>query len=142
MRGAESQREHLTNVPENNASVGSLLASLGDDVGQLISTEANLAKAEIALSLDRAKTGVMHLAIGGVVFLSGFTLLLFGLAQALAAFSPLPFWGASLAVGGAISAIGTLLLFISKSNLSTDALELDRSEESLRKTQRLVEENF
>ncbi len=123
-------------------NVGSLLSQLGQDVGSLVSTEVNLAKAEIGESLDDAKKGVLSLVTAAIVLFAGLMILLNGLARALATVADMQTWVSFLIVGGIVSIVGGVLLANGKSKLSADNLSLNRTEKSLRKDQHVATEQL
>lgn len=132
----------VNHEPDDPRNVGSLLSQLGHDVGSLVTTEVNLAKAEISESLDDAKKGVISLVTAAVVLFSGILILLNGLARTLAAVADLQAWISFLIVGGVVSVIGGVLLANGKSKLSADKLSLNRTEASLRKDQQVAKEQL
>ena len=123
-------------------NVGSLLTQLGHDVGSLVSTEVNLAKAEISESLDDAKKGVISLVSAGLVLFAGLLILLNGLARTLASVADMEAWVSFLIVGGIVCIIGGILLANSKSRLSADNLDLKRTRKSLNKDQQVAKEQL
>ena len=128
--------------PDDIRNVGSLLLQLGHDVGSLVTTEVNLAKAEIGESLDDAMRGVISLVTASVILFAGLIILLNGLTRTLAAVADMQAWVSFLIVGGVVSIIGGVLLANGKSRLSADNLSLNRTEASLRKDQKVATEQL
>ena len=130
------------NEPDDSRNVGSLLSQLAHDVGGLVTTEVNLAKAELSESMDDAKNGVVSLITAAVILFAGLLVLLNGLARTLAAFTDIQAWAGFLIVGGIVSIIGAVLLANGKSKLSADNLALNRTSQSLRKDQQVAKEQM
>lgn len=130
------------NETDDSRNVGSLLSQLAQDVGGLVSTEVNLAKAEISESVDDAKKGVISLAMAAVVLFAGVLVLLNGVARTLSAFTDMQAWASFLIVGGIVSIIGAIMLANGKSKLSADNLALNRTSQSLRKDQQVAKEQM
>lgn len=126
----------------DDASVGNLLSRLGDDVGQLVTTEVNLAKVELRDSVNDAKTGMASFGLGAVVLFVGLLVLLLGVALLLASLTGLSPYAGYLIVGALVTAVGAILLLSAKSKLSADNLGMNRTASSLQKDQRVVKENL
>lgn len=130
------------NEADDSRNVGSLLSQLVHDVGGLVTTEVNLAKAEISESVDDAKKGVISLLTAAVVLFAGMLILLNGVARTLAALTDLQAWVSFLIVGAIVTVIGMVLLAGGKSKLSADNLALKRTSQSLRKDQQVAKEQM
>ena len=124
------------NGPEAESLAG-LIGRLLEDVTTLFRQEVALARAEIARSLSKAKTGVASVAAGGAVLFTALLVLLsaavLGLATVMAA------WLAALIVGVVVAAIGYGMLQAGKKKLSADELKPVLSPESLRQDKELLQ---
>ena len=89
-------------------SIAELFHQLVDDSRQVIRTEVNLYR-EIALyRANKAKPGLIALAIGGVLFLAALIVLILMLAEGLAVqIGPV---AAGLVVAGAVALLGYILV--------------------------------
>lgn len=65
-------------------TIGELIRSLLQDVGQLVRTEIKLAQSEMGQNVSRAKTPVMLMAVGGLLMFGAFLTLLAALVGWLA----------------------------------------------------------
>jgi hypothetical protein len=105
------ERERAT--PEARAdqvSVAELLSGLVNDARLLVRKEIDLAKREVSLELGKVRQGTVALGVGAGVALIGALLLGHMLVYALNELAGLSLWVSYLIVGGALAAIGALLL--------------------------------
>lgn len=128
-----------TRGAEHDQSATGLLSTLASDVSELMRGEMHLARAEISQSVNDAKTGIASLVVGGVVLLTGLIVLLGAIAMALAAFTALAPWSATLLVGLIVTVIGAIMLKTGTSKLSAENLAPTRTQASLEKDKNLVE---
>jgi len=124
---------------EHDQSATGLLSTLASDVSELMRGEMHLARAEVSQAVNDAKTGAASLVTGGVVLLTGLILLLGAIAMALAEFTALAPWSATLIVGLVVAVIGAILLKTGTSKLSADNLAPTRTQASLEKDKNMVE---
>lgn len=111
-------------------SIGELIRSLLQDMGQLIRTEIKLAQAEMGQNLSRAKTPVMMVAVGLILMLGAFLTLLGALVGWLAD-AVGPGWAAfivAVVVGGA----GIALILSGKNKMSNVGLAPTRTVASVK----------
>lgn len=120
-------------------SVSGLLTKLGSDISDLVGTEMSMARAEIGHSVEDLKTGATSLLLSGVVLLAGAMVLLAAVCLALAQLTQLSAWVATLIVGIVVTVIGVIMLQAGKKKLSTDNLAPTRTQNSLQKDKRMVE---
>ncbi len=120
-------------------SVSGLLTKLGSDISDLVGTEMSMARAEIGHSVEDLKTGATSLLLSGVVLLAGAMVLLAAVCLALAQLTQLSAWVATLIVGIVVTVIGVIMLQAGKKKLSADNLAPSRTQNSLQKDKRLVE---
>jgi hypothetical protein len=92
--------------------------------------EMALATAEVSETLTKLAVGVASVAAGGAVLYAGFLTLLAAAVLALATI--MTAWLAALIVGGGITVIGVVLLYVGKRSLHPDHLKPERSVQSLR----------
>lgn len=126
--------------PQHDQSTTGLLSKLASDVGELMRGEMHLARAEVAESVNDVKKGAASLVSGGVVLLAGSIILLAALSLGIARlFDVAPAIG-MLIVGGVVTIVGAILLKTAMSKLSAGNLAPTRTQASLQKDKRLVEE--
>jgi len=101
--------------PSDEGGMAGLLRQLTGDVTNLLTKEAQLAKAEIREAADEAKMGVVSMGAGAAVAFSGFLAIIFGFIYALALF--MPAWVAAFGVGGIALVIGYLMLDAGKNKV-------------------------
>lgn len=128
-----------TRGEENEQSATGLLSTLASDVSELMRGEMHLARAEMSQAVNDAKAGVASLVTGGVVLLAGLILLLGAISLALAAFTDLAPWSATLIVGLVVTVIGAIMLKGGTSKLSAENLAPSRTQASLEKDKNLIE---
>ena len=120
-------------------TIGELIRSLLQDVGQLIRTEIKLAQSEMGQNVSRAKTPVMLMAIGGLLMFGAFLTLLGALVGWLAD-AVGPGWAAfivAVVVGGA----GVALILSGKNKLSNVALTPTRTVASVKQDAQALKGN-
>lgn len=111
-------------------SAPALLARLVSDFAELVRNEVALAKAELAESTTRAKSGVVALIAAVSTLLAGslaiVAAIIFGLAKVM---EP---WLAALIVGLAITSVGFFLLHGARKKLVPPHIEIDRTRTAVR----------
>lgn len=120
-------------------TIGELIRSLLQDVGQLIRTEIKLAQAEVGQNVSRAKTPVAMMAVGGLLMFGAFLTLLGALVGWLAD-AVGPGWAAfivAVVVGGA----GVALIMSGKKKMSTVALTPTRTVASVKQDAQALKGN-
>lgn len=111
-------------------TIGELIRSLLQDVGQLIRTEIKLAQAEVGQNASRAKTPLMLMALGVLLLFGAMMTLLGALVGWLA-----PLVGAGWAafiVAVVVGGTGVALLLSGKNQLSGVALTPTRTVASVK----------
>jgi uncharacterized membrane protein YqjE len=125
---ARTYQQRPPDAPE--PSIGELIRSLLQDMGQLVRTEIKLAQAEMGQNISRAKTPVMFIAAGLILMLGAFLTLLGALVGWLAEELG-PGWAAfivAVVVGGA----GVALILSGKNKLSAISLSPTRTVASVK----------
>jgi Putative Actinobacterial Holin-X, holin superfamily III len=118
------------NGPTDGRSAAELLSDLADETGLLVRQELALFRSELAQNLGRAGRGIIALAIGAVLVVSGWCALL---AAAILALSLLvPPWLAALLVASGNFLAGAGLLYFGKGRLAVRSLTPRRALRSLR----------
>jgi predicted phage tail protein len=128
---------HVQGAPE--PTIGELIRSLLQDIGQLIRTEIKLAQAEVGQNVSRAKTPLMFMVLGGLLMFGAFLTLLAAfvgwLADAVG-----PGWAAfivTVVLGGA----GIALIMSGKKKMSTVALAPTRTVASVKQDAQALKGN-
>ncbi len=120
-------------------SIAQLLSDLTREMAELIRKEGELARLEMSQAITRIETGMTSMAIGSVVALGGFLVLLAAAVLGLDLVLHAP-WLSALIVGGVAVALGAVLLVLGKSRLTH--LTPERSLRSLRRDTELVQEHL
>lgn len=97
-------------------TLGELVSDVTADVSQIVRSEIELAKVEIARDAKHAGKGAGFFAGAGVLGLYGLGLLFLGLAGVIAIW--LPWWAGLLIVAGVLFAIAGVLALIGKGAIS------------------------
>lgn len=126
-------------VERDAPSIAALVSDLTRETSELISREAELARLEMSQAITRLETGMSSMALGGVVALGGFLVLLAAAVLGLDLVVHAP-WLSALIVGGVAMALGGVLLALGKSRLTH--LTPERSLRSLRRDGELVQEHL
>ncbi len=120
-------------------TIGELIRSLLQDIGQLIRTEIKLAQAEVGQNVARAKMPVAMMAVGGLLLFGAFLTLLGALVGWLAD-AVGPGWAAfivAVVVGGA----GVALILSGKNKMSNVALTPTRTVASVKQDAQALKGN-
>jgi hypothetical protein len=133
------RRDNVERFPERRErSVATLLSDLARDFSLLIRQEVALAKAEASEKVGQLGMGVAMMAAGGFVAFAGLIVLMFAGVYALAlVMEP---WQAALIVGGIVTLLGLILVFVGKSKLSADKLTPQRTIQSIKDDARWAKE--
>jgi lipopolysaccharide export LptBFGC system permease protein LptF len=133
------RRDNVERFPERKErSVASLLSDLARDFSLLIRQEVALAKAEASEKVGQLGMGIGMMAAGGFVAFAGLIVLMFAGVYALAlVMEP---WQAALIVGGVVTLLGLILVFVGKSKLSADKLTPQRTIQSIKDDARWAKE--
>ena len=118
--------------PENGAGgmgIGPLLASLLQDLQDVVRAEIQLAKTELKEEATAAGRGLATIGAGAVVGLVGFIVLMLAVAYLLAVW--LPLWVAAGIVGLVLLVVAAILLLSGKRALSVANLKPEQTLESL-----------
>ena len=126
-------------VEGEGPSIAVLVSDLTRETSELIRKEMELTRLETSRAITRIETGVSSLAIGGVVILAGFLVLLAAAVLGLDLVVHRP-WLSALIVGGVAVALGGVFLAVGKSRLTR--LTPERSLRSLRRDAELVREHL
>jgi hypothetical protein len=133
------RRDNVERFPERRErSVATLLSDLARDFSLLIRQEVALAKAEASEKVGQLGMGVGMMAAGGFVAFAGLIVLMFAGVYALSlVMEP---WQAALIVGGVVTLLGLVLVFVGKSKLSADKLTPQRTIQSIKDDARWAKE--
>ena len=133
------RRDNVERFPERRErSVATLLSDLARDFSLLIRPEVALAKAEASEKVGQLGMGVGMMAAGGFVAFAGLIVLMFAGVYALSlVMEP---WQAALIVGGVVTLLGLVLVFVGKSKLSADKLAPQRTIQSIKDDARWAKE--
>ncbi len=126
--------------PAAGYTLAPLLASIAQDIQDLVRGEIQLARAEIDQKLHRVIIAAVFLLGGALVAFAGLVVVLQGVAAALALV--LPVWAASLIVGVVIAAVGGLFARSGLGMLSLKALTPTRAADSLQKDVGVLKEHI
>lgn len=120
-------------------SIGELIRSLMQDIGQLIRTEIKLAQAEVGQNVSRAKTPLIFMALGGLLLFGAFLTLLAALVGWLA--SEVGAGWAAFIVTVVVGGAGVALIMSGKKKLSTVALTPTRTVASVKQDAQALKGN-
>jgi hypothetical protein len=116
-------------------SIGALLSNLGQDIRTLVRQEVQLARAEVSEKTSQVGSGIVSIAVGGVVVFAGIFVLLqaaiYGLHDAIEAWSP-GLWVPALIIGVIVAIVGYVLLQKGRRNLQPASLAPQRTVSTLR----------
>ena len=121
-----------------DASVGSLLKQLAQEIPALFGKELALAKSEVRESMQATKAGVAAVAMGGAVALGGFLILLLAAVYGLS--NVVEPWLAALIVGGITLLIGLGMVSAGKKKFEVQSFTPDRTLDAMRKDKNAVQE--
>lgn len=120
-------------------TIGELIRSLLQDVGQLVRTEIKLAQAEVGQNVTRAKAPVAMMAAGGLLIFGAFLTLLGALVGWLAD-AVGPGWAAFI-VAVVVGGIGVALILSGKNKMSHVALTPTRTVASVKQDAQALKGN-
>jgi hypothetical protein len=121
-------------------SIATLFRQLSRELGTLLRQEAELARSEISERFAKLGTGVVSLGAGVLLAFAGLLVLLEAAVYALTAATGSPALSALL-VGGAVVALGAVLLALARRRLKASELVPTRTVESLRQDVEIVTGN-
>lgn len=108
------------------------VSSLGDTVRNLVRNEVELAKSELKQEATQVGKAGGMIAGGGVLGLTGFTFLMWGLTYLLG--RKLPMWASASLVGSALVTIAGILGTSGKNQLQQTDLKPEQTIDALRQT--------
>lgn len=111
--------QHFPVPPDNRqpeTPLVELVGRLSEDLQLLARREAQLAKHEVSLSLERMKQPVVKLVISSAALVAGLLTLVGAAVAALA--TALPVWAAATLVGAGVSLLGAVLFLNAKAQLA------------------------
>ena len=112
------------------------VSSLGDTLRDLVRSEVDLAKAELKQEASQVGKAGGMIAGGGMLGVTGFMFLVFGLTHLLA--RKMPLWLSSTLVGSALVAIAGMLGTSGKNQLQDVSLKPAQTVESLKEVKNTV----
>lgn len=129
-----------TSSTSDDRSIGQIIADITRDFRDLLRDEVALAKAEFNQALKKIITGVILLAVGGVLATTGLSALVASAILGLTAYwSP---WVAALVVGVAIIVIGGILAMAGIRNFRAAEIMPDRTIRTLKDDAQAVKEGL
>ena len=120
-------------------TIGELIRSLLQDVGQLVRTEIKLAQAEMGQNVSRAKTPVLLMAVGGLLIFGAFLTLLGALVGWLA--DAVGAGWAAFIVAVVVGGAGVALVMSGKNKMSRVALAPTRTVASVKQDAQALKGN-
>lgn len=138
----EAREDRHTYTPQDDRSIGALVSELSQETTTLLQQEIALAKTEMSEKVSQVSTGLVSLAIGGLVLFAGILVLLDALVFGLGELMPLDLtpWLPALIVGVIVTVIGAILLQKGRSNLQTTNLMPQRTAASLQRDTETIKE--
>jgi hypothetical protein len=138
----EAREDRHTYTPQDDRSIGALVSELSQETTTLLQQEIALAKTEMSEKVSQVSTGLVSLAIGGLVLFAGILVLLDALVFGLGELMPpdLTPWLPALIVGVIVTVIGAILLQKGRSNLQTTNLMPQRTAASLQRDTETIKE--
>jgi hypothetical protein len=133
--------QNVAQAGNQERSIRDLLSELTTKTTDLVRKEIQLAKIEISDNLAHLQKGLISLAIGGVVLLGGFGVLLAASVPALDQLIHQP-WISALIVGVVVTGVGTAMLLAGKKEITEDKLAPEKTVESIREDVELVREHI
>lgn len=149
--GAEEGRESGLHSNASSArigaqapvSLGALLSALWRDTSDLVTQQADLAKAEASEKVKQLGVGVGAIAASGAVILAGFIILLLSAVNALAPYLDPEHtaWLAPLIIGGVVVAVGFIMFVAGRNAMKAQYLKPSRTIETMRRNTEMVKEH-
>lgn len=138
----EARQDRHTYTPQDDRSIGALVSELTQETTTLLQQEIALAKTEMSEKVSQVSTGLVSLALGGLVLFAGILVLLDALVFGLSELMPtnLTPWLPALIVGVIVTVIGAILLQKGRSNLQTTNLMPQRTAASLQRDTETIKE--
>lgn len=138
----EARQDRHTYTPQDDRSIGALVSELTQETTTLLQQEIALAKTEMSEKVSQVSTGLVSLALGGLVLFAGILVLLDALVFGLSELMPtnLTPWLPALIVGVIVTVIGAILLQKGRSNLQTTNLMPQRTVASLQRDTETIKE--
>ena len=130
--------EKRTNMGEERESFGVLLGQLANNSAALVRDEIALAKQEMSEKVSSFRSGVVTLAIGGVVALLGVMALIAAAIIGLAHYIDAGL--AALIVGGVLALIGGVIAMTGVSRLKQTSLKPEQTIETLEEDKEWLKE--
>jgi uncharacterized membrane protein YqjE len=100
----------MTQTENEDRSLGDLLTRLVTETSTLVQREIDLARTEMSQKVAQVSRGAQMLAIGSALVYAGLLALLATAVVALVQYVALPWWVATLAVGGFVLIVGLLIV--------------------------------
>ena len=133
-------QENNQGQPQDGGLLGGMLkstvSSLGDTLRDLVRSEVDLAKAELKQEAAQVGKAGGMIAGGGMLGVTGFMFVIFGLTHLLA--RKMPLWLSSTLVGSALIGIAGKLGVSGKTQLQETSFKPDQTIESLKDVKNTV----
>jgi uncharacterized membrane protein YqjE len=137
-RGVNRDIEKPTDVGDQRESFGELLGQLANNSAALVRDEIALAKQEMAEKVSSFRTGVVTIAVGGVVALLGVLALIAAAIIGLAHYMDAGL--AALIVGVVLALIGGIIAFVGIGRLKRTSLKPEKTIETLEEDKEWLKE--
>jgi hypothetical protein len=137
-RNGERRPYEGPNAAYDEPSLGTLFASLTNDVSLLIRQEIQLARTETMEKVSSATRNVVLMAAGGMVAYAGVITLV--IAAVIALGTVIPLWLSALIIGAVVVIIGLVLLQSGRSGLKQMSVVPEKTVQSLQEDAQLVKE--
>lgn len=131
-----ADEEHFTPP----GTVAGQVRALFKDASVLVRQEISLARSELGEKAQQAKKGAGYLGAAAVLGLAGLLSLCAAAMWLLAIWMPL--WLSSVIVAAVLLVAGAILFGVGRKNMQPNNLTPDRTMESLKRDQRLVQEHL
>jgi hypothetical protein len=119
------------NVQSDAPSMASLIGGIIQDAQRLVRQEVALARREMQVELDKAKTASVALGIGAGLCMLGAVFLCLMVVFLLHELDALPIWVSFLIVGGVLAIGGAIGLFVGIQQVRTISLVPPETAETL-----------
>jgi Flp pilus assembly protein TadB len=129
-----------SNAHAEERSLGALITALFQDMRLLFTQEFHLAKREFSEKVSHVTNNAINIALGAVVLVAGFFVLVATLVLVLALF--MPAWAAALVVAVGLLLIGGLILFIGVQRLKATRLVPERTVRTVQEGVQRVKERL
>ena len=125
---------------ETRPSFSAIFSSLSDSFSRILGKQAELLQTELSEKVSFASKGLLKVALGSLLLLTGMMVLVASAILALAII--IPAWLATLIVATVLLLIGRILLAIGLGSMKTINLTPERTISSVKETARAVRDGW